>query len=56
MKKTKRNILALAGVCGIVFGIALMITSATQTKYTLTALSAILVVGGLVLLAIAFGD
>ncbi|MBS3159769.1 hypothetical protein J4436_03195 [Candidatus Woesearchaeota archaeon] len=65
MKKTKRNILAIAGVSGMVLGIALIIPSFMQEKYTVAIFSekytvaifsAILMVTGLVLLGIAFGD
>ena len=56
MKKTKRNILAIAGVSGMVLGIELIIPSFMQEKYTVAIFSAILMVTGLVLLGIAFGD
>ncbi|HLD10705.1 MAG TPA: hypothetical protein VJB89_01375 [Candidatus Nanoarchaeia archaeon] len=56
MKKTKRNILAIAGVSGMVLGIVLIIPSFMQEKYAIAIFSAILMVTGLVLLGIAFGD
>ena len=56
MKKTQRNILAIAGVVGTVFGIVFAIPSTLQANYVVATLSAILIIAGLVILAIAFGD
>ncbi len=56
MKKVTRNILAVAGVISTIIGIIVAIPSFLQNR-NLTAIAAtILIVGGLVLLAIAFGD
>ena len=41
MKKTKRNILAIAGVSGMVLGIVLIIPSFMQEKYAIAIFSAI---------------
>ena len=56
MKKTQRTILAIAGVVGTVFGIVFAIPSTLQANYVVATLSAILIIAGLVILAIAFGD
>ena len=52
----KNRILALAGVISTVLGIVFVIPLSIQENYLLAILSAILLVGGLVLLAMAFGD
>ena len=56
MKKIHKNILAVAGVVSAVFGVVFAIPSTLQANYGVAALSAGLIVVGLVLLAIAFGD
>jgi len=56
MKKQSKNILAVAGVISTVVGIIGAIPSFLQSNYTLSILSVVLVVGGLILLAIAFGE
>ena len=56
MSKTKKNILAIAGVTSTVMGIIGAIPSFLQERYGLAVGSAIFIIGGLVLLAIAFGD
>ena len=56
MKKTQKNILAVAGVIGTVLGIVGMVPSFLQEKYTIAIISTVLIVMGLILLAIAFGD
>ena len=56
MKKETRNILAVAGVIGAVVGVIVAIPSFLQEKYTAAIGSIILLVAGLVLLAISFGD
>ncbi len=56
MKRTQKNILAVAGVIGTVIGIMSAIPFFIQEKFGLAIGSVMLVVGGLVLLAIAFGD
>ncbi|MBI3035700.1 hypothetical protein HYY71_05250 [Candidatus Woesearchaeota archaeon] len=56
MKKTTKNILAVAGVIGTILGIILLIPSFLQTNYIVSTISVVLIVAGLVMLAIAFGD
>ncbi len=56
MKTTQKNILAVAGVISTVIGVMGAIPSFLQEKYGLATGLVMLVVGGLVLLAIAFGD
>ena len=56
MKLVKKNILAVAGVISTVLGITGAIPTLSQGKYGIAVLSGILIVGGLVLLAIALGD
>ena len=55
VKKTK-NILAVAGVISSVLGILVAIPTLLQANYVAATIAGILVVGGLVILAIAFGD
>ena len=54
MKKTAKDILAIAGVVSIVFGAIFAIPSALQANYGIATASAILIIAGLVMLAIAF--
>ncbi len=56
MKKSTKNILAVAGVISTVLGIVGAIPSFLQGSYGAATVATILVVGGLVLLAISFGD
>lgn len=56
MKKTKKNLLALAGVVSAVVGAVLVFPSFSKDIYWLAALSIILIIFGLVMLAFAFGD
>ncbi len=56
MNKTRRNLLAMAGVISTVLGITWAIPSILQEKYTLAVISVILIIGGLILLAISFGE
>ena len=56
MKRTTRNLLAIAGVVSTIFGIMNAIPSFLQEKYGMAIGATILIIGGLVLLAIAFGD
>jgi len=56
MKATQKNILAVAGVISTVFGLIGAVPSFLQANYGLATGSAILIVAGLVMLAIAFGD
>ncbi len=56
MNKTKRNILAIAGVFSAVFGVVGVVTSFLQENFLIVVGSALLMVAGLVLLAMAFGE
>ena len=56
MKKQTKNILAVAGVISTVMGIIGAIPSFLKEMYGVAIGSAILIVVGLVLIAIAFGD
>ena len=56
MKKQKRNILVVAGVISTVMGIIGAIPSFLKELYIVAIVATILIVGGLVILAIAFGD
>jgi len=56
MKKTTKNILGVAGVISSVLGIVTAIPSFLRETYSIAILSTFLIVIGLVLLAIAFGD
>ncbi len=56
MKKKTKNLLAVAGVICTVMGVIGAVPSFLQARYGIATGSAILVIGGLVMLAIAFGD
>ncbi len=56
MKKTVKNILAVAGVISAVLGITSAIPSFLQANYAIATFASLLIVAGLVMLAIAFGD
>ncbi len=56
MRKQTRNILAVAGVISTVVGIIVAIPSFLQENLGTAVGATVLIVGGLVLLAIAFGD
>ena len=56
MKSTQKNILAVAGVISTILGIVGAIPSVLQEKYIIATVSAIFIVAGLIILAIAFGD
>lgn len=56
MKKKEKNILAVAGVISAVMGIIGVVPSFLQNQLGLATASAFLIVVGLVLLAIAFGE
>ena len=56
MKQVTKNILAFAGIISAVVGIIGSVPSALQGKYGLAIASTFLLVGGLILLAIAFQD
>ena len=56
MKKTQKNILAIAGVISTVLGVMSAVPLFLQEKIGLATGSVMLVVVGLVLVAIAFGE
>lgn len=56
MKKIHKYILAVAGVISTVLGIVAAVPSFLQANYIIATGSFILIVAGLVMLAIAFGD
>ncbi len=56
MKKTQKNILAVAGVISTVVGVLGAVPLFLQERFGLATGLVMLVVGGLVLLAIAFED
>jgi hypothetical protein len=56
MNKTTKYVLAVAGIIGTVLGLVGAVPGFLQENYVLATLSAILMVAGLVLLAISFGD
>lgn len=56
MNKTTRNFLSAAGVISVVLGVVWAVPSVLQNKYLFAAGSSLLVILGLILLAIAFGD
>ena len=56
MKKTTKNILGVAGIISSVLGITIAIPSFLNEMLSIATVSVFLIVIGLVLLAIAFGD
>jgi len=56
MKKKTRNILIIAAVASMGFGITGAIPSFMQERLGIAVASSFLVVGGLIMLAIALGD
>jgi len=56
MKKTTKNILAVAGIISTIGGITGAIPSFLQGNYSLAIGSSIFMIGGIILIAIAFGD
>lgn len=52
----KRNILAMAGIISTVVGIIVAIPSALKGETLIAVIAVLLVIIGLVLLAISFGD
>ena len=54
--QTRKNLLAVAGVALAIFGIVFLIPLFLKESYLLAVLSTILLVAGIVLIAIAFGD
>lgn len=56
MNQTKRNLLGVAGVIASIVGIVISIPSFLKENYLAGIIATILIVGGIVLIAIAFGD
>ena len=56
MNTRTKNLLAVAGVISTVVGVVWSIPSFLKEMYLLAIASTFLLIGGLVLLAIAFGD
>lgn len=56
MNKRTKNILAVAGVIGTVFGVMMAIPALAKGDYVIAALTTLVLVTGLVLLALAFSD
>ncbi|MBI4980815.1 hypothetical protein HZC30_04640 [Candidatus Woesearchaeota archaeon] len=56
MKNKTKGVLSVAGVISTILGIVFAIPSFLQGNYGVAIISAILIVGGLVLLAISFED
>lgn len=55
-EKTKKNLLIVAGVVSGLIGIFLSIPAFMQEKYIMGMVATILLIIGLILIAIAFGD
>lgn len=53
---TKKHFLIVAGVISTVLGLAFLFPAFLQEIYWLAGLTTILVIGGIILLAIGFGD
>lgn len=56
LKQTTKNILAVAGVIAALTGVVVAIPSFLQNKVAVGTFAVALMVAGLVMLAIAFGD
>ena len=56
MNKTKRQVLGVSGAAGAVLGVVVMIPTMLQGQYLATTIAGVLLVTGLVLLAISFGE
>lgn len=56
MKKTQKNMFLVAGTILTILGITGSIPSFLNEQYTVATLSAIFVIGGIILLAVGFGD
>lgn len=55
-KQTQKNLLAVAGVIATVIGIVGAIPSLFKDQYGLATVFSLFVIGGIILIAIAFGD
>ena len=56
MQRRVKNILAVAGVIAVVLGIVGAVPSFLQQQFGLATASVTFIIGGLILLAVAFGD
>lgn len=56
MKQRKKSILAIAGVASMVLGVTMMVPTLSQGQYAIATLAGLFIVGGLVLIAIGFGE
>jgi hypothetical protein len=56
MKQVQKNILSVAGVIASIIGVAGAIPTISKNQIALSVLFIILLIGGLVLLAISFGE
>ena len=55
-KQTQKNLLAVTGVIATVLGMIVSIPSFFKDQYILATVFSVFVIGGIILLAIAFGD
>ena len=55
MKTRQKNLLGIAGVIGLVFGVFMMVPLTIKANYILASLAALLVIAGIILLSIALG-
>jgi len=56
MRKTKKNLLSVLGVMSLIFGIAVLFPSYSNSNYLGLGASFILILIGLVALSFVFGD
>lgn len=56
MRQRTKSILAIAGVASTVLGMTMLIPTLSQGQYLIATLAGLFLVGGLVLLAISFGE
>ncbi len=56
MRHRIKNMLAIAGIVGVVFGIVGIIPGFLKENYLLAIASTLIVMAGLISLAISFGD
>lgn len=56
MKQRKKNLLAVAGVISTIIGIVVAIPAFLKGNYLAGIFATVLIVGGIILLAISFGD
>jgi hypothetical protein len=56
MRQTKKNLLAVAGIMCTIIGVITIYPSILKETYWLVSICVALIIGGIILLAIAFGD